>query len=63
MPLLLVGGSFGRLFGVYWMNFKTGLCSTYVTMDSTDATNVMNYGLHPDTWPNYNMYYWSTVYR
>jgi H+/Cl- antiporter ClcA len=63
VPLLLIGGSFGRLFGVYWMNFKTGLCSTYVTMDSTDANNVMNYGLHPDTWPNYNMYYWSTVYR
>ena len=65
VPLLLVGGSFGRLFGVYWMNFKTSLCSNYDTIQdlSSSPTNMMNYGMHPDAWPNYNMYYWSSIYR
>ena len=31
--------------------------------DSSETENVMNYGLHSETWPNFNMYYWSTVYR
>ena len=34
VPLLLIGGAYGRLFGVYWMEFKKSLCENYIELES-----------------------------
>jgi len=56
VPLLLIGGAFGRLFGIYWMNFKKTLCTTYVPLESA---NLMVDPLDS----GYDMYYWGMTYR
>jgi chloride channel 7 len=61
VPLLLIGGAFGRLFGVYWMNFKKSLCENYVPLESAPA--MMTMGTDPNDWLGYDMYYWGMTYR
>jgi H+/Cl- antiporter ClcA/CBS domain-containing protein len=61
VPLLLIGGAFGRLFGIYWMNFKKGLCENYIELDS--APEMMTLGTDPSAWLGYDMYYWGMTYR
>jgi chloride channel 7 len=29
VPMLLIGGAFGRLFGIWWLKIKAGMCSNY----------------------------------
>ena len=48
VPLLLIGGAFGRLFGLYWMSFKQSLCESYVPLES--ATMMMSSGTNADDW-------------
>ena len=61
VPLLLIGGAFGRLFGLYWMNFKKGLCENYIPLESAEA--MMTMGTDPSEWLGYDMYYWGMTYR
>jgi len=49
VPMLLIGGSYGRLVGLGALSAKKGMCTDYATMDSDLAFQ--------------NTYYWSTITR
>ena len=52
VPMLLIGGSMGRLFGYEWMKFKTTMCNDYV-----------NLAEDPTAPGRFDMYYWASTYR
>jgi predicted transcriptional regulator len=52
VPMLLIGGSLGRLFGYEWMKFKTTMCNNYVNLDED-----------PTAPGRFDMYYWASTYR
>jgi H+/Cl- antiporter ClcA len=52
VPMLLIGGSMGRLFGYEWMKFKTTLCNNYVNLEED-----------PTSPGRFDMYYWAATYR
>jgi chloride channel 7 len=60
VPMLLIGGAFGRLFGLYWMEFKKSLCENYVPLESSPLS--LNVDLSTGD-SNYNMYWWGMVHR
>ena len=34
VPMLLIGGAFGRLFGIWWLKIKAGMCDDYEALGS-----------------------------
>jgi len=61
VPLLLIGGAFGRLFGMYWMEFKKSLCENYVSLDSSPLSG---FTMDPSGGAQaYDMYWWGVTYR
>jgi H+/Cl- antiporter ClcA len=60
VPLLLIGGAFGRLFGMYWMEFKKSLCENYVSLDSSPLSGFTTPSGEAQA---YDMYWWGVTYR
>jgi H+/Cl- antiporter ClcA len=57
VPMLLIGGSFGRLFGLLWLKIKVAMCSNYEGIDTLKFTN----SEFDDA--GYDVYQWASSYR
>jgi H+/Cl- antiporter ClcA len=57
VPMLLIGGSFGRLFGLLWLKIKVAMCTNYEHVDSLKFT-------HSEfDHDGYDVYQWASSYR
>ena len=58
VPMLLIGGSFGRLFGLLWLRVKASMCTNY------DEVDTLMYAENTEfAHPGYDMYKWASKYR
>jgi H+/Cl- antiporter ClcA len=67
VPMLLIGGSFGRLFGLVWLRVKKAMCTNYVELQTLSVNGT--YPSSPYVTPSgvehytYDMYQWASQYR
>ena len=58
VPMLLIGGSFGRLFGLLWLKVKVAMCTNYDSIDTLKFPSKYEFDDY-----GYDVYKWASNYR